>query len=351
MSRVPLLALTKQDANYGGHSGYYEQAFRFATTDGIDVRRIVPAPGLLARATGKLYSLAIGASSRDQTASAAELRMTLAHLLHPGALCHIANIEDHLPLLRRLRGKQPRWVATVHFPPELWADPDSAALGRLGHVITLCERDRAFFAARLGGGSVSTILHGVDCDFFHPDESQRAPAPRLLMMGKWLRDFETAGQVLATALDRWPTLDVDVIVARRWADGSSLAALAGHPRVHWQESVADDELRRLYQRAWLLVMPLRESSANNALVEALASGTVPVVNRVGGVSDYGGDSVYPTCDAAIAGTFLTQIGRWLESPDELRVVGRACRDFAVQRLDWSHIRRQHAALYRRLLRG
>ena len=96
---------------------------------------------------------------------------------------------------------------------------------------------------------------------------------------------------------------------------------------------------------------MRESSANNAIVEALASGTVPVVNRIGGVPDYGGDSVYPTCDVALAETFLSRIGHWFEFPDELRAVSRACRDFAVQRLEWSHIRRQHAELYRELWRA
>ena len=282
------------------------------------MQRITPVPGLLARAAGKLYSLAIGAPVRDQTESAAELRLTLAHRLRPGALCHIANVEDHLPLLRSLRRKQPRWVATVHFPPEHWHAGDIAALGRLGHVITLCERDRIFFAERLGADSVSTLLHGVDCDFFRPEDSRRAPSPRLLFIGKWLRDFETAGQVFAAALERWPALEIDVVVARRWAEGSSLAALAGHPRVHWRERVPDEDLRRLYQRAWLLVMPLKETGANNALVEALASGTVPVVNRIGGVPDYGGDTVYPTCETGNTEAFLARIARWLESPEELQ---------------------------------
>jgi glycosyltransferase involved in cell wall biosynthesis len=351
MTRVPLLLLSKQDAQYGRHSGYYEQAFRFAGEDGVDVQRIVPHPGIVSRFTGKLYSLATGAPPRDQSASAAEFRLTVAHRLRSGSLCHIANVEDHLPLVRRFRALQSRWVATVHFPPNHWSDADLAALRHLARVITLCERDRAFFADRLGKGAVSLILHGVDCSVFRPDEALRAPGPRLLFMGKWLRDFETAGRVFAAALDRWPALEIDVIVASRWADGSRLAALANHPRVHWQESVPDVELPRLYQRAWLLVMPLLESSANNALVEALACGTVPVVNRIGGVPDYGGGTLYPLCESTDVDEYLARIAHWLEAPDELRTVAGACRDFAIEHLDWPHVRRQHVDLYRGLLRS
>ena len=217
-----------------------------------------------------------------------------------------------------MRGKQRRWVATVHFPPEHWADADITTLGALSHVITLCERDRAFFAVLLGDDSVTTILHGVASDVFRPDESLRGATPRLLFVGKWLRDFETAGQVFAAALDRWPTLEIDIVVARRWAEGSRLAALGEHPRVHWQENVADDELPRLYQRAWLLVMPLHETSANNALVEALSSGTVPVVNHVGGVPDYGGGTVFPMCETASVESFSPGLALGLNLPPNSR---------------------------------
>ena len=138
-----------------------------------------------------------------------------------------------------------------------------------------------------------------------------------------------------------------MVVARRWADGSSLAALAAHPRVHWRESVSDEELRQLYQRAWLLVLPLRESSANNAVVEALACGTMPVVNYVGGIPDYGGGTIYPTVDTGSDESFLALIACLLESPVALRGFGRLGRNFATAHLDWRQIRRQHAELYRR----
>ena len=53
--------------------------------------------------------------------------------------------------------------------------------------------------------------------------------------------------------------------------------LEGLPNVEHHRGVSDEQLVRLYQQAHLLLLPLLETTANNALLEGIACG-LPVVS-------------------------------------------------------------------------
>lgn len=349
--KAPLrvIALTKESPEYGGHSSYYTQAFHFAPDDGVKVKIVTPRAGLLSRLSGKIFSAWIGAEARNQAESAAELRFLTHTQFDSGALGHIANIEDHLPLLRSLKATHPRWLATVHFPATHWVETDAAKLRHFQKVITLCRRDAKFFARWMPEDRIAFIPHGVDTVFFRPDDVARSQSPRLVFVGKWLRDFDMAGSVFLAALEEWPNLAIDVVVPLRWAQGTKLAALRENPRIHWHENVDDKTLRAIYQRAWLLVLPLHETGANNTLVEALACGLVPVTNHIGGIPDYGGGNFFPTCSENSVAAYLNHIGNLIRSPENRAAASAACRQFAETQLDWKLVRAQHLALYKTLL--
>jgi glycosyltransferase involved in cell wall biosynthesis len=344
-----VIALTKDDSQYGGHSGYYTQAFRFAEREGVCVRAVTPRAGWWPRAIGKTLSLGIGTIQRSQAEQTAEMEFLARTWLDRDAVAHIANVEDHLPLLRRLRTDKPRWVATIHFPAPLWRKEDAMLLCKFREIIVLCTRDAEAFSRWLPGNRVVFIPHGVDTAFFRPDAAARSGTARVVFIGKWLRDFETAGEVLFAALARWPQFRADIVLARRWAAGSSLSALVDHPRVRWHEGVDDNTLRQLYQAAWLLFLPLHETSANNALVEALACGTVPIVNKIGGVPDYGGGEAFLMSETNHPTSYLALMEEYFANPDKLLKDSRACREFAVDRLDWGIVRARQRVLYGELV--
>ena len=340
-----VIALTKQDSQYGAHSGYYTQAFLYGRSAPVRIRTIAPRSGWIPRGIGKLLSIGLRTPRRNQSEQIAEAEYVARMWLDRSAVGHIANIEDHLPLARASGLDRSRWIATVHFPVPSWHGADLRALRNFARIITLCRRDADALSKILPEGRTSFVLHGVDTTFFQADETVRSAAPRLLFVGKWLRDFNTAGRILIEALTRWPHLKVDIAVAKRWISGSVLERLRDHPRVLWHDSVDDGTLRRLYQRAWILLMPLLESSANNALVEALACGTVPVTNRVGGVVDYGGGAVFPVCPTNSPSDFLALIDAYVRDAAWLRDRSRACRDFAANQLDWRFFRERMQKIY------
>jgi glycosyltransferase involved in cell wall biosynthesis len=340
-----IIALTKQDSQYGAHSGYYTQAFLYGRSAAVRIQTIIPRPGWIPRGIGKLLSIGLRTPRRNQSEQTAEAEYVARMWLDRRAVGHIANIEDHLPLAHAPGLDRSRWVATVHFPIPSWRADDLSALRDFARIITLCRRDADALSKILPEGRTLFVLHGVDTAFFYADETIRSPAPRLLFVGKWLRDFNTAGRVLIEALTRCPHLKVDIVVKKKWISGSVLERLDGHPRVLWHDSVDDETLRRLYQTAWILLMPLFDTSANNALVEALACGTVPVINRVGGVVDYGGGAVFPICPTSNSSDFLALVDAYMCDTAWLRDRSRACRNFAVNHLDWRFFRDRMQKIY------
>jgi glycosyltransferase involved in cell wall biosynthesis len=340
-----IVVLTKEDSQYGTHSSYYTQAFRFDSSDIASIRTVTPRAGWIPRGIGKMLSIGLRTPARNQTEQTAEAEFIARMWFDRKAVGHIANIEDHLPLAHASALDRSRMVATIHFPAPHWLDADISTLRHFGKIVVLCRRDAEAFARLIPAERVTLILHGVDTTFFHCDESARSPTPQVLFVGKWLRDFNAAGEVLIQGLARWPHMGVDIVVARKWASGSVLARLADHPQVRWHDAIDDKTLRRLYQTAWILFIPLLDSSANNAIVEALACGTVPVANRVGGVVDYGGGEVFPMTATNGAADYLSLIDAYLRNPEWRMDRSRACRAFAENRLDWQFTRKRLIRVY------
>ena len=53
-----------------------------------------------------------------------------------------------------------------------------------------------------------------------------------------------------------------------------------------QSDIGEPELIRRYQEADALLLPMVDATANNSVLESLASGTPVISNAVGGLSDY-----------------------------------------------------------------
>jgi glycosyltransferase involved in cell wall biosynthesis len=59
--------------------------------------------------------------------------------------------------------------------------------------------------------------------------------------------------------------------------------------------ISDEELRNEYQRATLLLLPITDCTANNAILEGLACGLPVVTTQVGGIRGYVDDSCAFLC--------------------------------------------------------
>ena len=96
------------------------------------------------------------------------------------------------------------------------------------------------------------------------------------------------------------------------------------------------------------MLPMRDSGANTAVVEALACGTPLVTTDVGGIRDYGGGTLFPVVKNDDDDAMVDLVNEYLNSSTRRNEVSRACREFAVTQLAWPIVAQQHLKTYESL---
>jgi glycosyltransferase involved in cell wall biosynthesis len=93
---------------------------------------------------------------------------------------------------------------------------------------------------------------------------------------------------------------------------------------------------------------MNDSGANTAVVEALACGTPIVTTDVGGIRDYGGETLFPVVPNDDDDAMISLVNRYLKDPAWRTSTGQICRKFAETRLAWPLVAQQHLKIYEAL---
>jgi glycosyltransferase involved in cell wall biosynthesis len=100
-------------------------------------------------------------------------------------------------------------------------------------------------------------------------------------VGHLLRDYET---LLAAAwILNIKEVPVKIVIVDAQFD---MPQFSGLDNVEVKQGIPDETLLALYQTADIFVLPLKDCTANNALLEALACGLPVITTKVGSVTDY-----------------------------------------------------------------
>jgi len=219
-------------------------------------------------------------------------------LLRPGGgICHFLYGEWMLEYLPRLAPPRLRLggpvVATFHLSPRRlrrW-QPSKQAMLALDAVVALDPLQAEYLEKIVGNGRVFVAHHGVSTGFFAPDPRIEYDRHLFLCVGHTSRDFDVFTEVARRVGSREPRAKFMVVAALhkqpKLAERLLEQQRAGRIAVH--HGLSDEQLRRAYQSAAALFLPLRDATANNALMESLACGTPVVTTDVGGVKYYTGD--------------------------------------------------------------
>ena len=98
-----------------------------------------------------------------------------------------------------------------------------------------------------------------------------------------------------------------------------------------------------------MLLPMSDSGANTAVVEALTSGLPIVTTDVGGIRDYGGGELFPVIANNDADGMASLVEEYLSKRAWRDEVGRRCRQFAEQNLAWPSVAQKHLEAYREFM--
>lgn len=330
---------------YGKHSGY-EQLPSYVQALCPGTKTVIPQNSLTNRIIGKLYSLYRGWPGRNQPDAAAELALSMAWRTTTQSVAHILYAEYHLMYLEGWTKCPSNLIATIHEPPSRWQPSQIEQLRRLSSAIVLYQRDIQFFENLIGKGNVHYIAHGVDTEFFRPADT--IDKHRILFAGVHLRNNSMLRRVLLRLAEKHSSLKFELVVNNIGRADKDIAALANHPSITWHHEISDNELRQLYQQCNLLLLPMKDSGANNSIVEALASGLPIATTDCGGIADYGGGSIYPVVDNDDDEKMIELVEQYLDRSDWRAEISRNCRQFAETKLAWPIAAQEHMRVYQSL---
>jgi glycosyltransferase involved in cell wall biosynthesis len=139
---------------------------------------------------------------------------------------------------------------------------------------------------------ITYIPHGVETNYFTPDASvEKSKIFQCITCGAHLRDYETLRKIVQLSHQRnLPIQFVIVYPERALAFNPHLynlfTDLQRYKTVNLKISISDTELLQLYRTSHVGLMPLFDSTANNALLEMAACG-LPIINtNLIGTRDY-----------------------------------------------------------------
>ncbi|MFH1497043.1 MAG: glycosyltransferase family 4 protein [Verrucomicrobiota bacterium] len=334
---------------YSRHSSLSQRSGYDRIAGGLNAREIVAPRGDPATALGRFGSrlLRCGSASRWYQGSSATVEWRAARLLRkepPGILHYLwadLDLGYLAPLVHRLSPRT-KLVGTLHNPPFM-LDEVMRFPGVFRHfdALILMSTHQADHLARMGvdRAKLHVIPHGVDTDYFRPAPCLRQDPFRVLSVGGHLRDFDLLKEV-CSALPR-----VRFEIVGPAAQAPRFAALTN---VDYRHGIDDDQLAEAYRSASCLLLTLVDATANNSLLEALASGLPVVSENIGGVPDYVDD----TCAELVPPKSLAGLTRAIErlaaDPTRTAGMGAAARRRA-ETLGWTAVSARTKNLYASLL--
>lgn len=343
---MKVLHLRERIPWFGGHSGYEQLTRHFSPAHAAWT--VTPRDGRLARYSGSTYARMNGHYGQG-AGSLSELEFRMRRWLRRPDASHILYLEHHFALLGTWTERQKDLIGTIHLPSAIWKPDQCQLLSRLKVALVLFKKDIPFFEQYLGKGRIEFIHHGADTEFFTPDPSKITSPLRVLYSGVYLRNESMFVRVLKRLVESNPELRFDLLVPEHHRKSPTLAPLLKHPAVTWHAGLNDEQLRALYQKCYLMLLPMNDSGANTAVVEALTSGLPLVTTDVGGIRDYAGGDIYPIVTNNDDDRMVDLVEKYLVDPIWRGKISQQCRRFAEEKLAWPIVVEKHLQTYMGLM--
>ena len=286
-------------SHHSPHSGYSriaEYGEKLLGGKTIPVKKSLPRWLLRNRI---YWRLARGTPGYTREAIAAELKVARHILKEPNCIYHFLYGETNYHYAGKLNGlRGSRIVATFHHVPSAIqkAAQIDWHLRQLSAITCVGTNQIEYFSSFLDPKKLHFVPLGIDVEYYQPPSSPEDRDPDLcITVGENYRDFLTLRGVIELVSYLRPQTKFVCVVPPK-----GIPKLGTHPNLTVQSGIPEEELLKLYQTASLMVMPLTDATANNAVLEGMACGLPVVVSDIGAVRDYASPesaAIVPAFDA------------------------------------------------------
>jgi len=277
------------------------------------------------------------------------LKIEFTALASNGELIHHLYGEDIClisPFLKKAFGK--KILATLHQPPAFFEDRApfwwKRMLEKIDHIIVLSTAQQAFLSKILGNNqSVSYVPHGVEFDRFRPSSYERK---NCLIVGRWLRDFDTARKVIRETERRRIKIKFDIVLPKTTTKNAAKIKDASLFNTCIHYNIDEETLLELYSRSRMFLLPLLDFTASNSLLEAMASRLPIIITDVGGARDYVDEKNGIFARKSDSDAMVEALTYLLEDEGACKTMGRESRAKAYS-FSWDKVSQQYVEIYSR----
>ena len=293
-----------------------------------------------------LWKLAKGTPGYTREAMAAELKVAQRVFTEHDCIYHFLYGETNYHYAGQLNGiRGNRIVATFHQPPSTLERIIQIQwhLHQLAAILCVGTNQIEYFSKFLDRRNLHFIPLGVDIEYYQPPANFDQRDPDLcVVIGDNYRDFPTLrGVIELVSYMRPQTRFVCVMPPKNFP------LIGTHPNLDLRAGIPEAELLSLYQTASLMVMPLHEATANNAVLEGMACGLPVVISDVGAVRDYvhpAGAKLIPPEDARCMAQAVCDL---MDDSQRRAEMGMQARDRALK-FTWPAVVEQLNDVYQSL---
>lgn len=284
----------------------------------------------------------------DRTSLGLELVVFKHMATHKRCLYHFLYGESGYRYLSKFNGwRGHKLVVTYHKPPLAFAEMmrNFEHIIKLSAVMVVGHNQLELFRNLVPEDRLFLVPHPVDTTFFSPpDDFGERERDLCLFVGAHLRDFQTLRSVIENAWIIAPDIRFAVVVHPLHID--KLKGVIGNFKIFC--NIDEAELLDLYRRATLLTMPLKDTTANNSVLEAMSCGTPMIVTDVGAIRDYVDDESACFVSPFESGELLDAILRLVGSNRRRKEMAEHARARA-KCFDWKKVAGEMGSIYTEIL--
>jgi glycosyltransferase involved in cell wall biosynthesis len=243
-------------------------------------------------------------------------------------------------------------IVTWHQPlsyldqlPARFREQTRSILQKAAAVVFLSSEARDQYEATFQLGNSLVIKHGVDTKFFrYREPSHSSSVVNVITVGNWLRDHRYWAATVDLLLQRNESMHFKVLCNVDSMHRYKSFLRSDSSRITFCNGMSDFELRSFYHGADIAFLPLVDATANNSLLECMASGVPCVVSDLPSTREYAANTaLHVSCsDIHQAADTVTQLAN---TPMLRARLASSARARAEQELDWRLIADQHRELY------